>query len=308
MPIWGKFRELCNVTKFNSDQTAENLGISFEADWRTLLKKSFPGQQTNANFELERPEPELGQLKDISFIGYGRIVQQKHIPGLTKYGFNGDVRAYDLHAHRAQDEREVTAIDQMDATKSDLWVVATPGPVHVDAINRLSDRSGPILVEKPLCYNEAELDQWLQFSNTRNDSVMVCHNYRLKQNTREMLDYLERFNPGELLSVDLLFQGLPVAMEGSAWLRNERKSRTLLMDHSIHFFDLATMFCEDPLNLVWENHSFDHDGRTAKINGAFQSGDVSVNFMVRQGIAPRKARVEYHFQNYSVVLGRNGIL
>ena len=191
--------------------------------------------------------------------------------------------------------------------KADLFVVASPGPVHADAIAPLAAADGPVLVEKPLCYDAADLDRWIAFAAGRPAGVYACHNYRFKGNVQRMLRHLAAYNPGPLDHVTLEFQSPSVANSSSAWMRDERQSRTLLMDFAIHFLDLACLFATgsgggggtngSPWTIVDVRHALDGAGRTGSITGRL-AGPYTVDFHMRQGFAPRRARLRYQFQNY----------
>lgn len=67
---------------------------------------------------------------------------------------------------------------------------------------------------------------------------MVCHNTRYKVNVLQMLDHLRQYNPGKLHHVCAIFQSGPVNKDTAAWLRDERRARSLLVDYGMHRVDL----------------------------------------------------------------------
>jgi nucleoside-diphosphate-sugar epimerase len=287
--------------RFNPAKSMQRLGMDLRCDWEKTLQESLDGQERN--FELPYRATNLpAQCKaaNITFLGFGRIVRQKHLPALKKMNFTGNVRACDLRAAEV-DGVQVEAIEGATMGKADLFVVASPGPAHVKAIEPLREAEGPVLIEKPLCYGPEELESFKAFAASRSTPVYVCHNYRYKSNVAQMMAFLQRYNPGRLRHASVDFQSPPVAADSAAWMRNERRARTLLLDYSLHFMDLACMFGTDRWSLDGVRHTINPSGETNLIEGRL-TGPYSVSFLLRQGFAPRRARVVFDFQNYSVML------
>jgi len=293
----------CRSQSFDPARTAKRLGLDLSMDWQRALEQSCEGQ--TRDFELPYQTPPRGGLGvgRVVFLGYGRIVKQKHLPALGRLRYAGAIEAYDLAARTDADGREVRAVGEVRPGPRALFVVASPGPAHVEAVETLAGAEGPVLVEKPLGYSAEELERWRSFARDRRDGVFVCHNYRFKTNVAAMIEHLRRFNPGRLHHVNLEFQSLPVSGDGAAWMRDERRARTLLMDYSLHFLDLATMFAADEWRPREVRHEIDARGNTSLIEGQLESDRYRVGFLLRQGFMPRRARLTYAFQNYLVSLG-----
>ena len=187
--------------------------------------------------------------------------------------------------------------------KTDLTIVATPGTVHHQAISLLTGNQMPVIIEKPLCYGRDEYLQWIEFASKRQSLTAVCHNYRFKRNVVAFLNLLQKYNPGKLLHVHLDFQSPGVSMDSASWRRNERKARTLLMDYSLHFLDMACMFDSKQWMPQGINFSLNSSGETSFISGTMKSSMYDVSFILRQGFQPRRCSIFYTFQNYSVSVG-----
>ena len=303
---FSKLASKLGTVSFDSTRSQRRIGMKFDTNWRALLRESLDGQYSNFTlpFEPGKVEAQLNAATppgSVAFLGFGRIVKQKHLPALERIGFTGKPTAYDLQARTDENGQEVRALTDGDPERADLYVIASPGPAHASAIERIKDRAGTVLVEKPLCYTPYELNQWREFTASRQGPVIVCHNYRYKDNVLSMLKLLKHRNPGRLRHVHVDFQSPPASNDSAAWLRNERKARTLLLDYSLHFLDLGCMFCSSPWRLEHIRHELNAIGQTSLIEGAAQA-DYSVSFLLRQGFAPRRARLMFSFQNYSVSL------
>ena len=300
---WAKITARLPKQDFDPSRTEERLGLKFDTDWESLLTESFDGQERNFEPPYVPMKMPWVAARKLNVIGYGRIVKQRHVPALKRIGFTGETIAYDLAARTDDNGQTVRSIADAKIEDADLTIVATPGPAHASAIDLLQNTKGPILLEKPLCYSPAELERFKSFAAGRADPVYVCHNYRFKQNVERMLQTMRKYNPGRLRHVSLHFHSPPVGNDSVAWLRNERKARTLLMDYALHFLDLACMFGEGQWWIDSLRHELNSSQQTELIEGHLTRGKISVAFLLRQGFGPRRARVNYAFQNYSVSLG-----
>jgi nucleoside-diphosphate-sugar epimerase len=302
--IYGKASSVCRFQRFDASRSEKRLGIDFSADWKQELYRVFDNQEPN--FKIPPLDPELRSFtpaRRINYVGFGRIVKMRHLPALKQIGFNGDLKAYDLNAGRDATGIMVHSIENSQLESADLTVVCTPGPAHTEAIARLRNVSGPVLVEKPLCYNENEMEQWLNFSRCREHPVMVCHNTRYKANVLRMFAHLRKYNPGKLHHVSAIFQSGPVNKDSAAWLRDERGSRTLLHDYGMHRVDLMCIFGKGKPCLEFCRYELNQQGETSLIEGMARFENHTISFLFRQGLNQRKDRFVFTFQNYSVSLG-----
>jgi nucleoside-diphosphate-sugar epimerase len=300
MKVYQKIGSICRGARFDSSETQRTLDLDFGFDWRQKLRASMDGQ-----LPLDSKQQPDGACVDragpIVFLGCGRIVKTRHLPSLPKLPYRGDVDFYDVSRY-TDSGQQVQSILDTPLPAAGAYVIATPGPKHIEAIDQLKPTRGPVLVEKPLAYSRDELQRWEQLARQREDPIFVCHNYRFKTNVLTMQRHLAKFNPGRLLSVNVLFQSPPVTNETAVWARKERQARTLLMDYGLHFLDVACMFSCEPWQVKFAEHHCNRLGQTDAIRGAVSSPDYSVTFELRQGFMPRKARVEFVFQNYNTIL------
>jgi nucleoside-diphosphate-sugar epimerase len=300
--ILGKVRSVCRYQEFNARETEERVGISFSTDWKAEMQKAFDFQAKN--FEIPGDlELKKTVAKKITFIGYGRIVKQRHLPELRKLRFNGSIEAFDLWEGRDDSGQSIWDVQRAKPNASDLFVVATPGPLHLNAIEFLKDAQGPILIEKPLAYNIEEVNQWVELSRNRRDAIYVCHDRRYKRNVLAMMRFLRKYNPGRLFNVNVMFQSPPVNKDPAPWLRAERKTRTLLMDYGLHQIDLACIFGKGEPLLKDCRYELNGQGETCLIEGEAVFDNYSIHFLFRQGINQKRNKLVYNFQNYSVTLG-----
>ena len=304
MQPYAKIAARLPTQRFDASRTQQRLGMNLTLDWETELANSLEGQDRNFDLPYVPHALPKTRAKSVTFIGFGRIVKQKHLPALRRLGFDGRVNAYDLRGGTDASGQIVRAVDGTATLEpADLFVVASPGPAHAAALPPLRAASGPVLVEKPLAYTREEAAQWSAFAAARPDPVLVCHNYRFKENVQRMLALMSKYNPGRLRHVSVHFESPPVGNDSVAWLRNERKARTLLMDYAIHFLDLACMFGRGAWRADGVRYELNGAGETSLIEGRAVADNYSVAFLLRQGFGPRRARLLFNFQNYSTSLG-----
>jgi nucleoside-diphosphate-sugar epimerase len=281
------------IQRFATNATSASLKMNLEVDWRKEVISSIEGQEKNYAIPNIDKSSKTSPLP-IGYVGWGRIVK--------RLGLNSRIIAYDLVERTDESGQKIERIGDSPLAPASLYVVATPGPQHHKAIDQLSHLDCPILVEKPLAYDETQLNAWLAFSKRHIAPVSVCHNYRFKSNVLEMWDFLSRYNAGLIKHVDVWFQSPPVANESTPWLRDERQSRTLLYDYSIHFLDLACQLNHGNWELDNVRAEKNQRGETSLIQGLASSSTYSVAFLLRQGAMPRRAKIRFVFQNYDVAL------
>ncbi|MDX2116489.1 MAG: NAD-dependent epimerase/dehydratase family protein [Planctomycetota bacterium] len=295
----------CREQVFDSRRTERKLNLSFKCDWRQALTDSMDGQVPNFQLPHTDAQPRPMNARKVTFIGFGGIIKQKHLPALKKLGFSGSVNAYDVRAFKDPAGYDVRAIEGSTIEPADLHVIASPGRFHNQAIPLLRKAAGPILVEKPLCYTDPELDEWIDFDRSRPASgkVYVLQNSRFKPNVMQMIRHLQTYNPGRLLHVEVNYQSPSVSLHSPAWRRDERGSQTLLLDYSLHYLDVAMMFTNGPWDLKDLRWEMNYQGQTGLIEGRMTSQAYPVSFLLRQGFITRRARILFTFENYLCSLG-----
>jgi 2-alkyl-3-oxoalkanoate reductase len=298
---WRVARALTRTRRFDGRRTEASLGLDISVDWRSELQRAMAGQISN----VVLPNPRSGVAPTaqgrVCILGFGGIVKQKHLPALAKLKLDTAIEAYDVVSGATWNGITVRPLEEARLTDSVLTIVASPGPAHIDATRLLPRDSSPIVIEKPLCMSEQELDQWLEFASSRPGSTFVLHNYRFKSNVQRLLAVLNQRRAGRLIHAHVTFQSPPVAFD-IGWRRAERKARTLLLDYGLHFLDLATMFHREawaPREVRWTKNSNDE---TDFIGGVLHSSAYDVSFALRQGFMPREAIVRFTFQNYIATL------
>jgi len=88
-------------------------------------------------------------------------------------------------------------------------------------------------------------------------------------------------------------------LDGARWMRDERRSRTLLMDYALHFLDLALAFSEGATAIRECEFKRNARGETAAIYARLALGNGRLELNIRQGVNERKCQLAFGFQNYT---------
>jgi predicted dehydrogenase/nucleoside-diphosphate-sugar epimerase len=301
LELYKIIRNACRRQTFTAVESEKRLGMGLSVDWREALKEAVDFQEKN--FSLPFESVDLSQtvplVKSIGLLGCGRIVYQKHLPALTKLDYRGVIEAYDPRPSTSGKDDRVRLVSEPELSPSELVVVATPGPVHIQGLSTVERIASRVLIEKPVSYTAADLARWKAWSESSGKPIFVCHNYRFKANVRQMMAHLEKYNPGPILHATMVFHSSPVCNDGAAWMRNERQARTLLFDYAIHCLDIATMFGRGTWQVDRVDYRINARNETAEISASIRCDNYSVDLIIRQGCVPRKAHVRFEFQNYS---------
>lgn len=287
---------------FSCDKSEERLGMSERLDLRALIAESFTLQATQYDLAVL---PVVADVKmppsGIKVIGAGRIVGTAHLEAFDRMQWkHADIRYFDLQEGET-DFGKIEKVPDEPFNEEGFWTVATPATAHIQAASLLEGSKGYCLIEKPLALNRNEWERWKALGRT-GLAVGVCHNYRFKENVRAFREFVRERPTGTLLGVNLLFQSPPVRGDGSPWIRQERRSRSLLMDYSIHFLDLACMFEDGAWTVETLDWVADSYGDTEIIRGRCSNKSYPLTVHLQQGFCTRTCRIEYVFRNYTAVL------
>lgn len=287
---------------FSASLTEQRLGMSEKVEVAEIIRESITLQSTNYKLtSLPSIEDGVKAPTVVSVVGAGRIVETAHLEAYKRLKWDFEsISYYDLKA-RETNFGSIRTLEGNSLSGNGLWVVATPATIHVNAVKQLDNCSGYCLVEKPLALNREEWNKWKTVSK-QGMTVGVCHNYRFKSNVRRMREFINAHPTGELLSVNLLFQSPPVRGDASPWIREERLSKSLLMDYSIHFLDLACLFQAGSWRVDALDWILDQNGDTEVIRGRCSNEAYPLTFHLQQGFCTRSCRIEYVFRNYTTIL------
>jgi len=294
------FEHNLSVRHYNCAQTMRRLGLDLRFDWRAALREI-----AEVGASSQWPASAAGgvvpaRASRLHYVGLGRIVQQKHLPGLARNGFAGRISwtdpALTTSPHAA------VALDPKPGFPPDAThvVVTAPWFFRETVYQQLPAGATDVLVEKPFAVSRSQLDAHRRLLTGRR--VFAVHNYRLKPNVLAFRRFLEACPPGALRKVTLHFDTPSPYHERAAWLRDEWRNRVLLTDYAIHFLDLAWLLFDGPMTIRHCERTRNARGELARLSAevAFPTGNCSI--FIRQGAHQRQCSLRYVFDNYATEL------
>ena len=206
----------------------------------------------------------LGKVPDVEIAGLCDILPERAERAREKYAPKARVFA---------DYREM-----LDAIKPDAVHITTPHHLHFEMAREALARGTNVLLEKPVCISDEEIDRLLEAERQSNAKVCVCFQNRLNPATLEV---------GKLVGE---CGGVNYARALVTWNRDEKyycseewrgKTATegggVLINQAIHELDLLIGFCGDSAEVSAKTANHRHAGSievedTAEMIVAFQNG------------------------------------
>lgn len=318
-----RFEHNLKTRRYDSSVTMALLNLSHHQPWRELLATALERQEPNytptpvRRIEVSDTQPAVPPT--LAYLGFGRIVQDRHLPALARLKYKGVIQWYDpfiatppqvpgLRLERLERVEDITARHV---------IIAAPPFARPTLVAKLPMPPIRILLEKPLALTPGEAEAILD--PLAESEVFVIHNYRFKANVQSMLKFLSEYNTGELIQTRLHFDSPSVDFDKAAWLRQERFARTLLADYSVHFVDLAWMLAAGPMQMRDVQVRRNLKGQTESIEAALRFENCSSYLFLRQGVRQRRCQIEFVFQNcslrlrffpesFSVVMGQHSFM
>lgn len=292
------FEHNLNVRQYNCTKTQQALNLDMNFDWQKTLR----------DLEHVQPSPawpcgteSCAMVKSLAYFGMGRIVKQKHLPGLARNDFAGRISWSDPALSEAPVQPGLNIEAQSgiaaDATHA---VITAPWVTRSKIFSSLPTSVTDVLVEKPFAVSRVQLLEFKRLLAGRR--VSVLHNYRLKPNVIRFREFLTAHPSGALRGVTLHYETPSPALEQSSWMRQERQHRILLTDYSMHYLDLAWLFCEGPMNVHRCTTNFNDRDELETLSAALSFNGVPCDVLIRQGCHQRQCIITHLFQNYTTQL------
>src|SRR5262252_2602743 len=179
-------------------------------------------------------------------------------------------------------ERCFTSLDEALATTDpDAVLVATTLPSHVPVARAALEDGRHVLVEKPFAPSLAEAHALVELAAERDRVLMVSQNYRFFPAVRGVLELVRSGELGALHEVEIDFRHRSTVSEPGARTGHRLLAQPLLMDMSIHHFDLLRLLLGRDATWVscqaWNEPWSGFDGPPTAV-AAIRFGDVVVSY------------------------------
>lgn len=291
------FQHNINVRTYDCSRTAQELGLDMAFDWkqalRDLVHRAPSPDWPSSDQAAPRSKPAV-----LGYFGMGRIVNQKHLPGLARAGFGGRLCWSDPVLREAPKHAGLT-IEPQSGLPEDVSHVVVTAPVSArpSILATLPSGTRQVLLEKPFATSAAMLSQMNEAVKGR--EALVLHNYRFKPNLMQMREHLRKHPPGALRAVSLHVETPSPANEQSNWMKQEWRNRIVLTDYAMHYLDICWMFCRGEMRidrcLVTQNDR----GELETLSAALTFEGAPCDVLIRSGGHQRHCIIRHHFQNYS---------
>jgi nucleoside-diphosphate-sugar epimerase len=293
------FEHNLNVRHYDCTRTSNELGLDMSFDWCQCLR-NLVHQKASPNWPTGGNLPSLTAPK-LGYVGMGRIVAQRHLPGLKRNGFTGPICWTDPVVKKVDPVPGLSLAEQpqMDTDVSHC-VIAAPWVARGRILESLPNSAQSVLLEKPLAVSQEHLSEMIGKLGMRRGAVL--HNYRFKPNVLKYREFLQHHPTGSLCAVSLHFETPSPANEQSAWMKEERKHRIVLCDYALHFLDLAWIFCTGKMQTHRCDVDFNEREELERVSAALSFDGVPCDLLIRSGCHQRQCIITHHFQNYSAEL------
>lgn len=294
------FEHNLNVRQYDCARTQQALNLDLSVDWRARLQE-FVGIGQSCVWPIEFNRRETGSITQLTYFGMGRIVKQRHLPGLLRAGFTGMISWMDPAVAAPPESGKLKIAKKSGLVPGTMHVVvAAPWTARRQILDQFPDSVNHILFEKPFAVSRRQLD--LLCRELSGKCVSILHNYRFKSNVIQFRRFLATHPSGMLRAVALHYETPSPALEKSHWMRQERTHRILITDYALHFLDLAWIFCNGPLTIHRCETGWNSRNELESLSAALSFNGVPCDVLIRQGCHQRECVLIYHFQNYTAEL------
>lgn len=211
----------------------------------------------------------------LAIIGCGAVVQQRHLPALTRLGWSPALLVDpDVEAAQQRFRREVAASIDGRLDEIDAAIVAAPNRLHARLAVPLLEAGKSVLIEKPLATTVAECDA-MCVAATRPSSLGVIQWWRFRAVNAWTRALLAADALGEIESFDLR-EGNPhswAAATDAIW-RSETAGGGILADMGAHVLDLLLWWLGDFSEVRYRDDSYGGVESDCRLELTLRSGAV----------------------------------
>lgn len=228
------------------------------------------------------------RLLQVGMGAWGRYWARHRIPQVPEVELVGcvdsDPRSLELAVEQARvpAERCFTSLERaLAATDPDTVLVTASLPAHVPVARAALAAGKHVLVEKPFAPSMAEARGLVDLADERGLVLMVSQNYRFFPAVRAVVELMRSGELGPLHQVDVDFRHRSTVGDATDRIGHRLLAQPLLMDMSIHHFDLMRLLLGRDATWVscqaWNPPGSGFDGPTTAI-AAIRFGDLTVSY------------------------------
>jgi nucleoside-diphosphate-sugar epimerase/predicted dehydrogenase len=297
------FEHNLNVRTYDCRRTGRDLELEMAFDWRHTLRE-LVHRGPSPDWPPAAPAVTRAKPTRLGYYGMGRIVGQKHLPGLARVDFGGRIGWSDPVLSEPPSCPSALKVEPKSGILPETThvVITAPCAARPAILEALPTDASQILLEKPFATSAEMLARMNTVLGDSQKEVFVLHNYRFKANVMRMREHLRLNPPGALRAVSLHMETPSPANEQSTWMKQEWRNRIVLTDYAMHYLDICWMFCQGDMRadrcLVTRNDR----GELQTLSAALTFNDTPCDILIRSGGHQRHCIIRHHFQNYSTEL------
>jgi len=182
--------------------------------------------------------------------GWGRDWAHRVIPEVTEVDLVGCVDPDPSALARLREEIQIapdlcflTVERAIEATKPEAVLVTATLPGHATIARTALAAGLHVLVEKPFAESVEVAQQLVQLAAAKRKTLMVSQNYRFYPAARKVAQLVNEARLGKLHEVSIDFRRYSPGT-GSARSRHHFEAQPLLVDMSVHHFDLLRLILD----------------------------------------------------------------
>ena len=193
-------------------------------------------------------------MKQYGFIGCG-MMGQEHLRNIALLD---DVKVTDFFEPDEEMAKKTLALipdaSRHPSLKSllgcnlDAFVITSPNHIHAEQLRALAEHPARVLVEKPLCTTDADLNDGLALG--RDKDWWGAMEYRYMPPIRKLIEIVRNGDLGTIHSLSIREHRFPFLQKVGDWNRFNRNTGGTLVEKCCHFFDLMRHILQtDPVRI-----------------------------------------------------------
>ena len=182
---------------------------------------------------------------------------------------------------------ELLAVDDFDAL-----LIVSPNYQHAAQLLEVFDKTSlPILVEKPICTEIADVARLRDAATKHPAPVWVAMEYRYMPAITQLIKQIRQGDIGSLQMLTICEHRFPFLEKIGDWNRFNRNSGGTLVEKCCHFFDLMRLLTQDEAVRVMASGAADHNHRDEMYAG--ETPDIIDNaFVIVDFASGKRAMLE----------------
>ena len=222
----------------------------------------------------------------VAIVGCGRIADAAHFPALTKLDYVKIKYACDLIPEKAQKLVEKHGVEgaqiitdykiALADPEVDIVLIITPPATHYGLTMQALKAGKNVFVEKPVCFNDDEMDLLLKTEKETGAKVQVGQVVRLFNEYAWLKKVVDSGEYGKVVHGEFRRLSSRPTWAWDNWLHQPEKSGGVAVDMHVHDVDFVRYILGEPDTV--KAHAYrDADGVIQQINTVYGYGkDVSI--------------------------------